>query len=106
MAQGGNSNSGPFAGLGYAGAIVNSSILDVTGCTFLHNQALGGNNNSGPIITGAGVGGAIGSGRGQLVRPQSVMVSGSTFDYNLAIGGNGNTVTTPDLPPASRPQRR
>ena len=41
------SDSGPFAGLGYGGAIVNSSILNVTDSTFRHNQALGGNNNSG-----------------------------------------------------------
>jgi hypothetical protein len=93
QAIGGNDNGGKsFIGLGTGGAIgmggPNASLtvgLDVSGCTFDHNLAMGGNGNTGSGSFGPNMasGGAIQIAQG------SGDISNSTFDHNQAIGGQG-----------------
>ncbi|MFL5244964.1 MAG: hypothetical protein ACJ8FY_22915 [Gemmataceae bacterium] len=98
LAQGGNTNSGEFAGLGGGGAIYNDTALTVSGSVFRGNAAIGGNGNVGLIHTGHGVGGAIFSGSVASLfglRTASLNVSDSTFAHNKARGGDGNQTFLP-----------
>jgi hypothetical protein len=74
-------------------------VASITGCTFGHNQAIGGNGNtgSGPVVlVGEGLGGAIVSGYGgpdSVNGPNTLTVSNSTFSQNAAQGGDNNSGT-------------
>ena len=77
LAHGSATNTTP-GGTGEGGAIFNFGTLNVTNCTFLDNNAIGG---FGTEIGGGGVGGAIANLGGTLT------VSNSTFSGNQATGG-------------------
>jgi hypothetical protein len=77
-------------GRGVGGAIQNSSFggvqatLEVNGCTFNDNQAVGGNDNLGTPFVNEGFGGAIDN-----IRGASATITSGTFSGNQAIGGQG-----------------
>jgi hypothetical protein len=88
------STSGGF-GLGFGGAIFNSSFdnkigatATVDSCTFINNRAVGGDDGvvSGFFNTGSGEGGGIFNETGG-----TLTVADSTFTGNQAIGGNGGS---------------
>jgi hypothetical protein len=81
-----------LVGFGFGGAIDNSSggTATISGCTFDHNQALGGQGNSGSgavVLVGTALGGAVDSGS------TTTTVSNSTLSHNDALGGDNNTGT-------------
>jgi hypothetical protein len=98
VAQGGNTCSGEFAGLGGGGAIYNDTTLTISGSVFGGNESIGGNGNVGLIHTGHGVGGAVFSGSVASLfglRTASLDVSDSLFTHNRAQGGDNNQSLLP-----------
>ena len=79
------------------GALYNElgSAGTLAGCTFDHNEAVGGNGDTGSgsvVLVGEGLGGAIVSGfGGNLYGPTTLTVSNSTLTQNNAQGGDNNT---------------
>src|SRR5262245_36730002 len=93
LAKGGaglTSDTTPFAGFGYGGAISNEhgGSLTLTQSTFDDNQAVGGRRLSGSdSLVGIGTGGAIANGApGEFLAPTLVMID-CTLTGNQAIGG-------------------
>ena len=74
-----------------------ASAGTIAGCTFDHNEAVGGDGNTGSgsvVLVGEGLGGAIVSGYGgNLYGPNTLTVSNSTFTQNDAQGGDNDTGT-------------
>ena len=94
VAQAGSYDNGDRAAEGAGGALENTGALTVSGCTFSHNQAIGGNNSVSTVRPGLGVGGALISG-GPAGPLATLVLSTSMFDHNQAIGGNGNQSSNP-----------
>jgi hypothetical protein len=93
LARGGagiTSDTTPFPGFGYGGAISNEhgGSLTLTQCTFDENQAVGGRRLSGSdALVGIGTGGALANGApGEFLAPTLVMID-CTLTSNQAIGG-------------------
>jgi hypothetical protein len=97
VAQGGSHDSSDRAATGAGGAVENTSALTVSGCAFIHNEAIGGNDSLGTNRPGLGVGGALISGgpRGPLA---TLVLTTTTFDHNMAIGGNDNQSPSASTP--------
>jgi hypothetical protein len=99
IARGGSANKSLNGdmGVGWAvgGAVSNAPFffvdgsggsLSVSGCTFTHNQAIGGAGNIGGPFGGAGVGGGLANQDGA-----TAVVMGSTFSANQAAGATGSS---------------
>jgi hypothetical protein len=93
VAQAGSHESGDRV-TGAGGALENTGALTISGCTFSHNQAIGGNDIIGTVRPGLAAGGALISG-GPAGPLATLVLTTSRFDHNQAIGGHGNQSSNP-----------
>ncbi len=88
-----NATAASVGGNGNGGAIANSGVITLNGCTFSGNSAVGGRGGNGFVGIGGNVhGGNGGAGQGGAILNDTgatLTINDSTFGNNTATGGAG-----------------